>query len=152
MGYKRIQAQKMSEDELRDLWKITYCDSDDPIHTFDGVLVKFNVYMFDHAFYESENWEAKDKSILSLNRCSKMLWIKDVLQDETAILKAGWNNKSKSYDDGRRVALVKGNYVVIIRFVDKRIAVFVTAFEFLNGYSLNKFLRSPDWTGHDEWL
>jgi len=42
--------------------------------------------MFDHAFFESANRKAKDKSVLSLNRCEKMMWVKDTLNDSLAIL------------------------------------------------------------------
>jgi len=52
--------------------------------------------MFDHAFYESVNRKAKDKSELSLNRCEKMFWIKDALNDPDAILKKGWDAKIKA--------------------------------------------------------
>ncbi|MFN6087093.1 MAG: hypothetical protein ACK476_19460, partial [Fluviicola sp.] len=85
--------------------------------------------MFDHCFYESSSRKSKDKSILSLNRLEKMLWIKDTLQDETAILKKGWDSKTKTYFKDRRVAIIKNNYVVIIRFTGKLKAKFVTAYE-----------------------
>jgi len=67
--------------------KEAYCDPASPIFTFDGIRVQFFPEMFDHAFYESVNRKAKDKSELSLNRCEKMFWIKDALNDPDAILK-----------------------------------------------------------------
>jgi hypothetical protein len=76
--------------------------------------VKFYEDMFDHCFYESDNRVQKDKSILSLNRLEKLLWIKDTLEDTTSLLKQGWDKDKKKYVANRRVALVKDNYVVII--------------------------------------
>ncbi len=152
MEYKKIKSQNFSEDDLRELWRTEYCLLENPIYTFDRVLVKFYEDMFDHAFFESDNWQQKDKSILSLNRCSKMLWIKATLQDPDALLKQGYDKKTKSYSDDRRVALVKGNYVVVIRFTRKKEAKFVTAFEIDVEENLSLFTEGPDWSGNDKWL
>lgn len=47
--------------------------------------------------------------------------IKEALTDPDAILKIGWNAKKKTYENSRRVTLVKGNYiVVIVIFADKK--------------------------------
>ena len=145
MEYKKIKAHKMSEGELRQLWKDEYCNPSNPIYTLDNILVKFYPEMFDHAFYESDNWKAKDKSLLSLNRCEKMLWIKDALQDPDAILKKGWDRKTKSYRDDRRTAIVKDNYIVIILIFKPQKARFVTAFEFTSEEGLKQVFNSPDW-------
>ncbi|OJV32447.1 MAG: hypothetical protein BGO33_08040 [Bacteroidia bacterium 43-41] len=51
------------------------------------------------------------------------------LQDGNAILKKEWDIQRKEYYEDRRVAIVKGNYVVIIRFTGLLKAGFVTAFE-----------------------
>ena len=119
MAYKKLKPYKIDEAdreaEMRKLWKQEYCLKE--IETFDGISVKFYEDMFDHCFYESENRKEKDKSILSLNRLEKMLWIKDTLQDPSAILKKGWNTKRKEFFENRRVSIVKDNYVVIIMFV-----------------------------------
>ncbi|WP_143097856.1 hypothetical protein [Chitinophaga sp. CF118] len=136
----------MTEAELRQLWSETYCNSAKPIVTFDDITVQFFSSMFDHAFYESDNRQAKDKSVLSLNRCEKMLWIKETLEDNTAVLKKGWDSKNKSYDNSRRVAFVKGNYVVIIRLFSAKKAQFVTAYQIDDDANLQKFLDGPDWT------
>jgi hypothetical protein len=129
MEYRKLKVQNLTETDLREKWKEEYCDSLKPIFTFDNILVQFFEDMFEHAFYESYNKKKGDKSILSLNRCQKMLWIKDTLQDTTAILKIGWDKHSKSYIHSRRVALIKNNYIVIIRFLDDRTAKFLTAYE-----------------------
>jgi hypothetical protein len=94
---------------------------------------------------ESADRKARDKSILSLNRLEKMLWIKDVLCDPTAILKQGWNRDTKTYYDDRRVAMVKNNYVVIIRFTGILKAKLVSAYELQEDHNINKILTSPDW-------
>jgi len=145
MAYKKIKPYKMTQGELRQLWKKEYCDNSNPIHTFDAVLVKFNEPMFNHCFFESANRQVGDKSILSLNRLEKMLWIKETLQDPTAILKKGWDKKKKTYNNTRRVAFVKGNYIVVIRFTGVLRAQFVTAYEHQNDGNINKIKNSPDW-------
>ena len=131
MGYKKLKPHlipiEVREAEMRAIWKDEYCTND--ISTFDAVKVRFYEDMFDHCFFESANRKKKDKSILSLNRLEKMLWIKDTLEDGDALLKKGWDNDNKEYYADRRVAIVKGNYVVIIRFTGLLKAKFVTAYE-----------------------
>jgi hypothetical protein len=139
MAYKKIKPHKMSEEELRQLWNDEYCLN--AIKTFDNVSVRFYEDMFDHVFYESNDRVEKDKSILSYNRLEKMLWIKEVLLDHDAILKKGWDIKKKEYFKDRRVAIVKGNYVVIIRFVGVLKAKLVTAYE---KEDIENILNSPD--------
>ena len=143
MAYKKIKSYEFSEAELRSLWHETYCR--EHIITFDGITVHFYPEMFDHAFYESDDRLEKDKSILSLNRCEKMLWIKDTLEDPTAILKQGWISRKKSHDPTRRVALIKGNYVVIINIMGNGKARFITAFQIDDEENLEKLKNGPDW-------
>jgi len=143
MVYKKIKPYQMTEPQLRQLWFDEYCDSVINIKTFDNVEVKFYPSDFDHVFYESYNRRAKDKSIISFNRLEKIYWIKDVLEDNQAILKQGWDKVIKSYDNDRRVALVKGNYIVVIRFTGFEKARFVTAYEMQENE--DKVLSSPDW-------
>jgi hypothetical protein len=52
--------------------------------------------MLNHCFFESAAWKEKDKSILSLNRFEKRLWIKATLGDASALMKQGWDKKKKS--------------------------------------------------------
>ncbi|MEY5049783.1 MAG: hypothetical protein RLZZ175_3142 [Bacteroidota bacterium] len=147
MEYKKIKPQKMTEEELRQLWKMEYCISE--ILTFDNIKVKFYEDMFDHVFFESADRIEKDKSILSYNRLEKMLWIKDVLMDSTAILKKGWNTKDKEYYKDRRLAIVKGNYVVIIRFTGLLKAKLVTAYEKTD---IDNILDSPDFERTEKYF
>ncbi len=132
----------MTEDELREIWRVEYCEC--LIETFDDIVVQFFAAMFDHCFFESANRLAKDKSLLSLNRLEKIYWIKDALQDPDAVLKVGWDSKSKSYDDRRRVALVKGNYIVVVVIFAPKKARFITAYEVNDDDNLQKIMDGPD--------
>ena len=127
MAYKKIKSYQLSEAEMRKIWVDEYCQQE--IETFDGVMVKFYEDMFDHIFFESRNRVAKDKSDLSYNRLEKIYWIKDTLKDSTAMLKKGWDTDKKEYFKDRRVAIVKGNYVVVIRFTGILKAKLVTAYQ-----------------------
>ncbi|UJH90558.1 hypothetical protein LZ575_17485 [Antarcticibacterium sp. 1MA-6-2] len=143
--YKKIKPYELTEQELREIWHSTYCAGNVTIFTLDGVLVKFYEDQFDHCFYESANRKQRDKSILSLNRLEKIYWIKDTLEDPEAILKSGWLRDKQTYNHSRRLALVKENYVVIIRFIKAERAKFVTAYEINDDESLEKINESPDW-------
>ena len=143
MTYKKIKSYNYTEDQLRDVWSKEYCTK--PIITFDSIVVKFYSDMFDHCFYESENRREKDKSILSLSRLDRIYWIKDTLEDPNSIRKQGWDRKNKSYNNSRRVNLVKGNYIVVIQIFSDKQARFITAYEIDNKINLEKIKRSPDW-------
>ncbi|MDP4268178.1 MAG: hypothetical protein Q8880_12165 [Bacteroidota bacterium] len=145
--YKKIKPQCFSEEELRKIWKEEYCEKD--IYTFDNVIVEFHENQFDHLFYESYSRIKKDKSILSLNRLEKILWIKDVLQDNTAILKKGWDNIKKVYYEDRRVAIVKNNYIVIICFTGLLKATIVSAYE---KNDITKIINSPDFEKTEKYF
>ena len=144
MKYQKIKPQNYPEEELRKIWKEVYCEND--ITTFYNVKVRFYEDMFDHVFFESAYKYQKDKSILSYNRLEKIYWIKDTLKDKDAILKKGWDSKNKEYFKDRRVAIVKGNYVVIIRFTGLLKAKFVTAYE---KEDIENILNSPDFKKSD---
>ena len=92
----------------------------------------------------SSNRKNKDKSILSYNRLEKIFWIKDALTDPDAVLKVGWDSKEKTYNQSRRVALVKENYVVVIVVFKEKKARFITAYEIDEKENLAKILDSPD--------
>lgn len=147
MAYKKIKSHQNTEAELRKIWREEYCEKE--IRTFDNVQVLFFDEMFDHVFYESANRRAKEKSILSLNRLEKIYWIKDTLQDSTAILKKGWDAKRKEYFKDRRVAIVKGNYVVIITFTGFLKANFVTAYE---KNDIENILHAPDFERSEKYF
>lgn len=143
MTYKKIKPYNLSEEELRKIWSDTYCEK--PITTFDNIIVKFYSNMFDHCFFESTEMKKGDKSILSYNRLEKIYWIKDALEDPDTIRKIGWDSRNKKYDASRRVALVKGYYIVVIVIYAPKKARFITAYEVNDKENLEKIINSPDW-------
>lgn len=147
MTYKKIKPQQLSEEDLRKIWREEYCEQD--IFTLDEVQVKFYEDMFDHAFFESVDRIEKDKSVLSLNRLEKIYWIKETLQDKDAILKKGWDTKNKVYFEDRRIAIVKENYVVIIRFTGLLKAKFITAYE---KDDVENILKSPNFEKTEKYF
>ncbi|BBL00837.1 hypothetical protein A3BBH6_10730 [Alistipes onderdonkii subsp. vulgaris] len=144
--YQKIVVCNFTEEELREIWRDTYCYK--VIKTHDGIRVHFYESNFDHAFYESSKRnqsrnKKKSKDILSSERLSRILWIKDVLEDPTAKMYVGFDNKTKRYDRTKRVAVAKGNYVVVIQIYAERKANFITAYVASN--SIDKIEQSPRW-------
>lgn len=135
-------VQYQTELEYRRHFERVYCRG--TIQTFDGIAVRFRKIMFDHCFFESIN--TKDDTF-SQRRAKRIDWIKAVLQDSNAELREGWDNKKKQAAKDRRVAIVVGNYVVIIRIRGNK-ADFVTAFV-AGGRSIQKIRANPVWTGHE---
>ena len=114
------------------------------IDTFDGISVRFRKTDFYHCFFESSKRDKK-KDKFSIKRAEKIDWIKATLQDTDADLRVGWDSESKDYKMNRRVALVKGNYVVIVQVKrNMKEAIFITAFV-AEGDSLRKILAGPKW-------
>ncbi len=62
------------------------------------------------------------------------------------MLSQGWDNKNKTYNNSRRVNLIKGNYIVVIKIYADKKARFITAYEINNARNLQKIKDSPDWT------
>lgn len=144
--YQKIVVCNFTEEELREIWRDTYCHK--VIKTHDGIRVHFYESNFDHAFYESSKRnqsrnKKKSKDILSSERLSRILWIKDVLEDPTATMYVGFDNKTKRYDRTKRVAVVKGNYVVVIQIYAEGKANFITAYVANN--SIDKIEQGPRW-------
>ena len=121
-----------------------YCQG--PITTFDGIKVWFRNDKFDHDFFESSNRDDV-KDVFSPMRAERMDWIEATLADPTAILKQGWIKREQRHDSGRRVAIVKGNYVVVIAMNRRnpRKANFVTAFVADSPKTYNEIMGSPAW-------
>lgn len=147
MEYKKLKAHLIPVEEFKEIWKTEYCAA--PISTFDGVMVHFYENMFKHVFFESADRIQGDKSILSLNRLEKILWIKAALQDPEAILKTGWDKSTKSYFNNRRISIVKGNYVVVIMFTGFLKAKLITAFE---KSDITNIINSPDFDRNSPYL
>ena len=126
--------------EYRTHFEKFYCRG--PITTFDGIQVRFRKKQFDHCFFESV--DTKDDTF-SPQRAERIDWIKAVLQDPSAELRVGWDNKKKKPSKNRRVAIVVNSYVVIVRIYGNGTrAEFVTAFA--AGQSTIRQIRSnPLW-------
>jgi len=130
-----------TEDEYRRHFHDNYCTA--PINTFDGIQVRLQKHQFDHCFFESTFH--KDDTF-SRMRAERIDWIRATLQDANAELYVGWDNKSKRTVEGRRVAVVHGDYVVVIQLLRDKRAVLVTAFVDKNGRAVAKIRTNPIWT------
>jgi hypothetical protein len=97
---------------------------------------------FDHAFYESTL--VKDDTF-SLKRAQRIGWIKAALEDPKSERYLGWDKRKKRYDRKRRVALVKGNYVVVIGISSKGKGRFITAFVADSRKTVNLIRQNPKW-------
>lgn len=144
--YQLIVARDYTEEQMREIWHNEYVCQD--IDTHDGIRVKFYDDNFDHAFFESSGRNvsknsALHKDVLSYQRLSRIFWIRVVLEDPSAEMYVGYDNKKKSYNRSSRVSVVKGNYVVVIQFYRERMARFITAYVADN--SINKIKQSPKW-------
>ena len=117
-----------SEREYREHFYREYCSGALP--TFDGIMVRFRKRDFDHAFFESSSPKSKDDTFSdhSGGRAERMDWVKSALGDPSADLRVGYDNRLRKKDESRRVAIVKGNFVVIIRLTDTKKAEFVTCY------------------------
>ena len=111
--------------EYRLHYENIYCRA--PIVTFDGIAVRFRTRDFNHCFFESSRRDST-KDLFSAMRAERMDWITAALKDPNAELYCGWDKKRRRYDRSRRVAVVMGDYVVIIALTSPTTATFVTAF------------------------
>jgi len=130
--------------DYKKVYENEYCNKE--IYTHDGVLVKFYPERFEHAFYKSANRKQGDKSLFSLERAQRMLWIREVLLDDSLPVYCGYDKKRKIYDFSRRVSLVTpDDYVVVIMLNNKRPyeASFVTAFLCDSPQVVSKIKNSP---------
>lgn len=120
-----LLVQYGTEAEYRRHFERVYCKG--PIKTFDGITVRFHKSMFDHCFFESSRRDT-NKDTFSIKRAERIDWIKKVLQDPSSEKYVGWDRKKKRYNKKRRVAIVMGNYVVIIQLTGSDKANFITAY------------------------
>ena len=132
-----------TEAEYRAHYERCYCRA--VIHTFDGLRVHFPKQQFDDAFFESANRRARDKSVFALERAERIDWIRATVEDPTAELYQGWDRDRKVTAHGRRIALVFGNYVVVLQVHNKRgAATFITAYVATSD-TIRKIRSSPRW-------
>ena len=125
-------------------FETAYCCG--PLETFDGIRVWFRADKFDHDFFESSQRNGV-KDLFSKVRAERMNWIKATLRDPSAVLKQGWIKREKRYDPLRRVALVKGSYIVVIglQVGNPRKATFVTAYMADTPWTLAQIQAAPPW-------
>lgn len=133
-----------NEEEYREYYYTHLCAA--PIETFDGFLVTFHKERFEHAFFESVDRKAKDKSRFSITRAQRMSWIIDILKDPNVELKCGYLKSKKRYDPSRRVCFVTPDqYVVVIQFTKENRATFITAFVPDSAKTFHEIRNAPDW-------
>lgn len=131
-----------TQEEYRLHFHENYCK--DGILTHDSVKVSFRESVFDHAFFASKNRRIKDKSVFSIERAKRIGWIKAVLQDESLTLYDGWISSEKRYDPTRRVCIVTPDkYVVVLRLISDKKAIFVTAYLADSDEVVRKIQKSP---------
>lgn len=130
------------ESDYRSHFARVYCAG--TVATHDGIEVRFRKSQFDHCFFESSKRDGT-KDTFSTKRAERIDWIVATLQDPTAHLLAGWDQRTRTYDHTRRVTLVKGNYVVVIALKSKTEADFVTAYVMDTPASLAKLTKAPRW-------
>jgi len=138
-----------TEDEYSKHFENMYCRQ--TTTTFDQIKVRFQKRQFQHSFFESiARNGVKDR--FSLKRAERIDWIKAALQDPNSERYIGWDKKHKRFDNSRRVTIVQGNYVVVIRLTGFKMAKFITAFvadtenERGRNTTLDKIRKSPKWT------
>jgi len=113
------------ETDYRNHYHRVYCRGS--IRTYDGIEVRFRTRQFDHCFFESRGRD-RVKDEFSLQRARRIDWIKAALRDPDAELYEGWDRDRRRSDPGRRVAILVGEFVVIIALKSERTADFVTAY------------------------
>lgn len=126
--------------DYRKHFEKVYCKG--PIITFDGIPVQFRKRDFNHAFYETV--KTKDDTFSPV-RAERIDWIQAALQDPNSARYVGWDSKKKRYNKKRRVALVQGNYVVVIAISGKGRGYFGTAFVANSRRTLQMIQKSPPW-------
>ena len=114
-----------NQEEYRAHFRRVYCCG--AIRTFDGIEVRFRARQFDHCFFESTGRD-RIKDQFSLARARRIDWIRAALQDPEAELYEGWDRDHRRADPTRRVAILVGEYIVIIAIKGESSADFVTAY------------------------
>ena len=131
------------DDDYRLHFENKYCCH--RLQTFDAISVRFIKTDFDHAFYESSGSRGQKKDTFSFTRAKRIDWIEKTLLDVSAELYQGWDKKRSVIDPTRRVAVVDGNYVVIIQILKTGGARFITAYVADSYRTILKIKSSPKW-------
>ncbi|MCI9434526.1 MAG: hypothetical protein HFI86_04580 [Bacilli bacterium] len=137
-----------TENECRKYFEQFYCTN--PVITFDGINVYFYPEKFDDAFFESKEHKKRDKSIFSIDRASKIDWIKYVLENPKAEIFEGWDRDKKIPRKDRRVAIISPeNYMVVITILNNNKAKFITAYTVDGWDSILKIKASKKYKKND---
>lgn len=132
-----------NEEEYKNYFILNYCKQ--KIFTYSGIEVKFYEDQFKHAFYESEDYKKRDKSIFSWRRARRINWIKSVLLNPKVELYVGWDRDKKKYNNNRRVSIItEDNYVVILNIINEKKAKFITAYT-ASVTNAKKIRSAPKW-------
>ena len=144
MGYSSLLCLP-TEKDYKQKFIEEYC-TNGPITTWDGLTVVFYPEMFEHAFYKrtQKQWRAS-KAVVDYDRCKRMLWIKEALQDSTIIPRVGYDKATGKNDNTRRVTLVTRNWYVVVIRSDGNKWRFVTAYIIDNQRTYNLLLAAPKW-------
>lgn len=130
-------------EEYKSYFKLQYCNKE--IYTLSGIKVKFYEDQFEHAFFKSENYKKRDKSIFAYERAERMDWIKKVLQNEKTELYVGWDRDEKEYNYRRKVCIIMPeNYVIILNMIKENKAKFITAYV-ASKTNAKKIRSAPKW-------
>lgn len=131
--------------EYRAHYERVYCRG--RVFTFDGVRVHFSPSRFKHAFFESPRRDgAKDR--FSPARAERIDWIKATLESPDAELFQGWDKSRRRHDGTYRVAVVYGDFVVVLAMSLTQDGAlkgnFVTCYVADN--SIERIRNAPRWT------
>ncbi len=134
-------------EQYRRHYERTYCCG--TITTFDGIHVRFRKRHFGHCFFESSRRDGI-KDTFSRRRAERIDWIAATLRDPDAELYVGWNRDKRRYDPGRRIAILSGEFVVVIALIGEKAADFVTAYVLDSvrpglPSTLQRIRKSPRW-------
>jgi len=132
-----------SIDLYQGYFNVTYCLK--PLRTHDGIAVRFRRSDFQHCAYESSKRDSY-KDTFSPQRAERLGWIKVALQDPALTLYAGWDKDKRRYDHQKRVTLMIGDFVVVLRLKSATEAQFVTCYVADGPDTKAKILASPKWT------
>ncbi len=131
-----------NEEKYRNLFEREYCQKE--IITCHNIVVKFYARHFDHAFFSRSNRRSNKKDVFDSHRAQRILWIKQVLQDNNIPIYQGHNSKTKKSDKSRRVSLLPPDgYVVEIRMTGEDKAEFLTAFVKNDSAVIGKIRSKP---------
>lgn len=122
---------------------IEYYVRKSPIMTFDNIAVRFFERNFSHAFYAKSTRGAYEKDLFSMQRATRIDWIRHALESKTCELyRRTMPNKSL-----RRIALMLPERYSVVIQVDKnqQKANFITAYVVGDDESLRKMRGNPRW-------